>query len=155
MFAFNLFGAFQLSLPKGMLQRLDQWQQKQKGDTLIGAGLMGMIAALIVGPCMSAPLAGALIYVSQLNQPMLGASYLFVLGLGLGLPLFIAAVFGSHLLPKPGIWMDRLKFSFGFVMLALALYFARPLLPGILYLGLLGIGIYTSMRYLMPLWLSH
>lgn len=155
LFALNLFGAFQLSLPQGMLQRLDQWQQKQKGGTLIGAGLMGMIAALIVGPCMSAPLAGALIYVSQLNQPMLGASYLFVLGLGLGLPLFIAAVFGSHLLPKPGIWMDRLKFSFGFVMLALALYFARPLLPGILYLSLLGVVLITCSGYFLFKMLPH
>ncbi|WP_278364105.1 protein-disulfide reductase DsbD [Acinetobacter schindleri] len=155
LFALNLFGAFQLSLPQGMLQRLDQWQQKQKGGTLTGAGLMGMIAALIVGPCMSAPLAGALIYVSQLNQPMLGASYLFVLGLGLGLPLFIAAVFGSHLLPKPGIWMDRLKFSFGFVMLALALYFARPLLPGILYLSLLGVVLITCSGYFLFKMLPH
>src|SRR5690606_38526480 len=155
LFALNLFGAFQLSLPQGMLQRLDQWQQKQKGGTLIGAGLMGMIAALIVGPCMSAPLAGALIYVSQLNQPILGASYLFVLGLGLGLPLFIAAVFGSHLLPKPGIWMDRLKFSFGFVMLALALYFARPLLPGILYLSLLGVVLITCSGYFLFKMLPH
>ncbi len=155
LFALNLFGAFQLSLPQGMLQRLDQWQQKQKGGTLIGAGLMGMIAALIVGPCMSAPLAGALIYVSQLNQPMLGASYLFVLGFGLGLPLFIAAVFGSHLLPKPGIWRDRLKFSFGFVMLALALYFARPLLPGILYLSLLGVVLITCSGYFLFKMLPH
>ncbi len=116
---------------------------------------MGMIAALIVGPCMSAPLAGALIYVSQLNQPMLGASYLFVLGLGLSLPLFIAAVFGSHLLPKPGIWMDRLKFSFGFVMLALALYFARPLLPGILYLSLLGVVLITCSGYFLFKMLPH
>ncbi|QIC67738.1 protein-disulfide reductase DsbD [Acinetobacter schindleri] len=155
LFALNLFGAFQLSLPQGMLQRLDQWQQKRKSGTLIGAGLMGMIAALIVGPCMSAPLAGALIYVSQLNQPMLGAGYLFVLGLGLGLPLFIAAVFGSHLLPKPGIWMDRLKFSFGFVMLALALYFARPLLPGILYLSLLGVVLITCSGYFLFKMLPH
>src|SRR5690606_10929892 len=86
LFAFNLFGAFQLSLPQGLLQRLDQWQQRQKGGTLFGAFLMGVIAALIVGPCMSAPLAGALLFVSQLNQPVMGASYLFVLGLGLGLP---------------------------------------------------------------------
>jgi thiol:disulfide interchange protein DsbD len=155
LFALNLFGAFQLSLPQGMLQRLDQWQQKQKGGTLIGAGLMGMITALIVGPCMSAPLASALIYVSQLNQPILGASYLFVLGLGLGLPLFVAAVFGSHLLPKPGIWMDRLKFSFGFVMLALALYFARPLLPGILYLSLLGVVLITCSGYFLFKMLPH
>lgn len=137
-FALSLFGAFQLSLPQALLQRLDRWQQKQKGGTLLGATLMGMIAALIVGPCMSAPLAGALLFVAQLNQPGLGASYLFVLGLGLGLPLFIAAVFGAQHLPKPGLWMDRLKFSFGFVMLGLALYFARPLLPSLLYWLLLG-----------------
>ncbi len=134
LFAFNLFGAFQLSLPQGILHRLDQWQQRQKG----GALLMGMIAALIVGPCMSAPLAGALLFVSQLNQPLIGASYLFVLGLGIGLPIFIASVFGSHYLPKPGLWMDRLKFSFGFVMLALAIYFIRPLIPGVLYFILFG-----------------
>ncbi|HBF66727.1 MAG TPA: thiol:disulfide interchange protein, partial [Clostridium sp.] len=72
-FAFNLFGAFHLSLPQGVLHRLDQWQQRQKGGTLLGALLMGMIAALIVGPCMSAPLAGALLFVSQLNQPVMGA----------------------------------------------------------------------------------
>ena len=138
-FAFNLFGAFQLSLPQGMLHRLDQWQQKQKGGTLLGALLMGMIAALIVGPCMSAPLAGALLFVSQLNHPLMGTTYLFVLGLGIGLPIFIASVFGSKYLPKPGVWMDRLKFSFGFVMLILAIYFVRPLVPSVLYFSLFGI----------------
>lgn len=138
MFAFNLFGAFQFSLPQRILHHLDKWQQKQKGGTFFGALLMGMIAALIVGPCMSAPLAGALLFVSQLNQPVMGAAYLFVLGLGIGLPLFIASVFGSQYLPKPGVWMDRLKFSFGFVMLALAVYFARPLMPSVLYFSLLG-----------------
>lgn len=136
-FALNLFGVFQLSLPQKFLQRLDQWQQQQKGGTLIGAAVMGMISALIVGPCMSAPLAGALLFVSQLNQPAMGMVYLFVLGLGIGLPLFIAAVFGAHHLPKPGLWMDRLKFSFGFMMLALAIYFVRPLLPSAVYFGLM------------------
>lgn len=114
LFALNLFGVYQLSLPQGLLRRLDRWQQKQQGGTLVGAALMGMISALIVGPCMSAPLAGALLFVSQLDQPVLGATYLFVLGLGLRIPLFIAAVFGAKYLPKPGLWMDRLKFSFGF-----------------------------------------
>ena len=152
-FALNLFGLFQLSLPQGLLQRLDRWQQKQKGGTLLGAGLMGMLAALIVGPCMSAPLAGALLFVSQLDQPLMGAGYLFVLGLGIGVPLFIAAVFGSHYLPQPGLWMDRLKSSFGFVMLALAVYFARPLMPTTLYLALfamvlLGLAVYILWRLL-------
>lgn len=133
LFALNLFGLFQLSLPQFMLQRLDLLQQKQKGGTFLGALLMGMLAALIVGPCMSAPLAGALLFVAQLNQPLMGASYLFVLGVGIGIPLFIASVFGAHYLPKPGLWMDRLKFSFGFVMLGLALYFVRPFLPALAY----------------------
>jgi thiol:disulfide interchange protein DsbD len=147
LFAFNLFGAFHLSLPQGMLHRLDQWQQRQKGGTLLGALLMGMIAALIVGPCMSAPLAGALLFVSQLNQPVIGTSYLFVLGLGIGLPIFIASVFGSHYLPKPGLWMDRLKFSFGFVMLTLAIHFLRPLIPSVLYFILLGTALFLLAGY--------
>lgn len=148
-FALNLFGVFQISLPQGMLQRLDLWQQKQKGGTLIGAGLMGMISALIVGPCMSAPLAGALIFVSQMNQPLLGATYLFVLGIGIGLPLFIAAVFGTHFLPKPGVWMDRLKVCFGFVMLLVATYFARPLIPTSIYQILMGLLLLGFAVYLL------
>lgn len=127
-FALNLFGLYQLSLPQGLMQRLDRLQQRQKGGTLVGAGMMGAISALIVGPCMSAPLAGALLYVSHLDQPLLSGFYLFLLGIGIGLPLFIASVFGAKYLPKPGLWMDRLKFGFGFVMLAMAIYFARPLL---------------------------
>lgn len=153
LFALNLFGAFQLSLPRGMLQKLDDWQQRQKGGTWVGAAIMGMLAALIVGPCMSAPLAGALLFVSQLNQPILGASYLFVLGLGIGLPLFIAAVFGAQYLPKPGQWMDRLKFSFGFVMLGLAIYFARPFLPILLYfLIMAGIALGFAIYVMWKMW---
>ena len=139
LFALNLFGVFQLSLPQGLLQRLDQWQQRQKGGTLFGSFIMGIISALIVGPCMSAPLAGALLFVAQLPEPWMGASYLFVLGLGVGLPLLIACVFGAQYLPKPGMWMDRLKFTFGFVMLLLAVYFLRPLLPSVVYLTLMAL----------------
>lgn len=139
LFGLNLFGVFQLSLPQGVLQRLDQWQQRQKGGTLWGSFIMGMTSALIVGPCMSAPLAGALLFVAQLPEPWMGASYLFILGLGVGLPLLIACVFGAQYLPKPGVWMDRLKFTFGFVMLLLAVYFLRPLLPSVVYLMLMGL----------------
>ena len=147
LFALNLFGVFQLSLPQGWLQRLDQWQQRQKGGTLLGSFIMGIISALIVGPCMSAPLAGALLFVAQLPDPWMGASYLFVLGLGVGLPLLIACVFGAQYLPKPGEWMDRLKFTFGFVMLLLAVYFLRPLLPSVLYLLLM-----TSLLFAMSVY---
>ncbi|QOW46198.1 MULTISPECIES: protein-disulfide reductase DsbD [Acinetobacter] len=150
-FALNLFGLYQISLPRGLLQRLDQLQQRQKGGTLVGAGMMGAISALIVGPCMSAPLAGALLYVSHLEQPVWGGFYLFLLGLGIGIPLFVASVFGSKYLPKPGLWMDRLKFSFGFVMLLMAVYFARPLLPSMIYFVLLAILLFAMTIYLFAI----
>lgn len=157
-FALNLFGLYQISLPRGLLQRLDKLQQRQKGGTLVGAGMMGAISALIVGPCMSAPLAGALLYVSHLEQPLLGGFYLFLLGLGIGIPLFIASVFGAKYLPKPGLWMDRLKFSFGFVMLLMAVYFARPLLPSTVYfilfavlLGAMTIYLFAIIRHVAKL----
>jgi len=148
-FALNLFGLYQLSLPQGILQRLDQIQQRQKGGTLLGAGIMGAVSALIVGPCMSAPLAGALLYVSHLEHSLLGGFYLFLLGLGIGIPLFIASVFGAKYLPKPGLWMDRLKFSFGFIMLAMAVYFARPLLPLTLYYAGLALILIAMAGYLL------
>lgn len=150
-FALNLFGLYQLSLPQGILQRLDRIQQRQKGGTLLGAGIMGAISALIVGPCMSAPLAGALLYVSHLEHSLLGGFYLFLMGLGTGLPLFIASVFGAKYLPKPGLWMNRLKFGFGFIMLAMALYFARPLLPLTLYYAGLALILIAISGYLLAI----
>jgi len=148
-FALNLFGLYQLSLPQGLLQRLDQIQQRQKGGTLLGAGVMGAVSALIVGPCMSAPLAGALLYVSHLEHSLLGGFYLFLLGLGIGIPLFIASVFGAKYLPKPGLWMDRLKFSFGFIMLVMSVYFARPLLPLTFYYAALAFILFAMAVYLL------
>ena len=131
--ALNLFGLFQLNLPQFITNKLSHLQNNQKAGTVLGAVVMGALSALIVGPCMSAPLAGALLFVSQTQSAVLGGLYLFILGLGIGLPLFIASVFGSKLLPKPGKWMDRIKVSFGFIMLMVALYFIRPMLPSTVY----------------------
>lgn len=131
--ALNLFGLYQLNLPQFITNKLSHLQNNQKAGTILGAVVMGALSALIVGPCMSAPLAGALLFVSQSHSAVLGGLYLFILGLGIGLPLFIASVFGSRLLPKPGKWMDRIKVSFGFVMLMVALYFIRPMLPTTIY----------------------
>ena len=133
LFALNLFGLFQLSLPQSWLDRLNRFQDQQKSGTLIGTMAMGALSALIVGPCMSAPLAGALLFVSQNHDASMGGLYLFILGLGIGFPLFIACVFGSKLLPKPGEWMNNLKILFGFLMLGLAVYFIRPMLSTDLY----------------------
>ncbi|MCV2443627.1 protein-disulfide reductase DsbD [Acinetobacter bereziniae] len=131
--ALNLFGLYQLNLPQFITNKLSNLQNNQKAGTILGAVVMGALSALIVGPCMSAPLAGALLFVSQTQNAALGGLYLFILGLGIGVPLFIASVFGSKLLPKPGKWMDRIKVSFGFVMLMVALYFIRPMLPFTVY----------------------
>ncbi|WP_336950903.1 MULTISPECIES: protein-disulfide reductase DsbD [unclassified Acinetobacter] len=131
--ALNLFGLYQLNLPQFITNKLSHLQNNQKAGTVLGAVVMGALSALIVGPCMSAPLAGALLFVSQTQSAVLGGLYLFILGLGIGLPLFIASVFGSKLLPKPGKWMDRIKVSFGFIMLMVALYFIRPMLPSTVY----------------------
>ena len=131
--ALNLFGLFQLNVPQFITNKLHNLQNNQKAGTILGAVVMGALSALIVGPCMSAPLAGALLFVSQSQSAFLGGLYLFILGLGIGVPLFIASVFGSKLLPKPGQWMDRIKVSFGFIMLMVALYFIRPMLPSAIY----------------------
>lgn len=135
-FALNLFGVFNLSLPSIFTRKLSELQNTQQTGSITGAAIMGALSALIVGPCMSAPLAGALLFVSQSQSSLLGGLYLFLLGLGLGLPLFIASVFGSRLLPKPGVWMNHLKVSFGFLMLLMALYFIQAMLSSTLYLFL-------------------
>jgi thiol:disulfide interchange protein DsbD len=128
LFALNLFGLFEIKLPQALVNRLDQAQSLQKGGSLIGAGVMGMISALLVGPCMTAPLAGALLFISQNQSQWQGALLLFTLGFGMGTPLLLASVLGSRVLPKAGLWMHQIKVLFAFIMLALALYFIRPLI---------------------------
>lgn len=128
-FALNLFGLFELKLPQRWVNRLDQMQSNQKGGTLVGASVMGMISALLVGPCMTAPLAGVLLFISQTQSQWQGALLLFTLGFGMGIPLLLASVLGAKALPKAGDWMNQIKVIFAFLMLALSLYFIRPLLP--------------------------
>lgn len=127
-FALNLFGLFEIKLPRALVQRLDHVQSMQKGGSLVGAGIMGMISALLVGPCMTAPLAGALLFISQTQSQWQGALLLFTLGFGMGTPLLLASVLGSRVLPKAGMWMNQIKVLFAFIMLGLALYFVRPLI---------------------------
>lgn len=127
-FALNLFGLFEIKLPRALVQRLDHAQSMQKGGSLVGAGVMGMISALLVGPCMTAPLAGALLFISQTQSQWQGALLLFTLGFGMGTPLLLASVLGSRVLPKAGMWMNQIKVLFAFIMLGLALYFVRPLM---------------------------
>lgn len=158
-FALNLFGLFELRLPQAMVHRLDHWQSMQKGGSLIGAAVMGMISALLVGPCMTAPLAGALLFISQTQNQWQGALLLFTLGFGMGLPLLLASILGAKALPKAGLWMNQIKVLFAFLMLALALYFIRPLLSEgwmqglslLLGLSFIGYALYRALWQQSPL----
>src|SRR3546814_4764496 len=102
-----MFGTFELQLPAWLGNRLDRAGRQQRGGTLAGAAALGFLSALLVGPCMTAPLAGALLYISQSGSALTGGLALFALGLGMGLPLLAIAVFGARILPRPGAWMDR------------------------------------------------
>jgi thiol:disulfide interchange protein DsbD len=136
--ALAMFGAFELQLPVWLRDRLDRAGRGTGGGTVAGAAAMGLLSALLVGPCMTAPLAGALIYIGQSGDPVTGGLALFALGLGMGLPLLLIALFGARVLPRPGPWMARVKAAFGFVLLALAVSMAGRVLPAAVTLSLWG-----------------
>lgn len=128
--AMSMFGAFELQLPAWLNNRLERAGRQQHGGTLAGAAVLGLLSALLVGPCMTAPLAGALLYIGQSGSALTGGLALFALGLGMGLPLLLIATFGARILPRPGAWMDRVKAVFGYLLLALAIsMLARVLSP--------------------------
>ena len=136
--ALPMFGAFELQLPAALRDRLDRAGQGTRGGNLYGAALLGALSGLLLGPCMTAPLAGALLYIAQSGDVLQGALVLFSLGLGMGVPLLLLVTLGNRYLPRPGAWMDRVKGVFGFVFLAMALYTVRSLLPATLLLALSG-----------------
>jgi len=130
--ALSMFGFYELQLPEKIRSKLDGVNQKQKSGTLIGVFVMGILAALLASPCVSAPLALVLVFISTSNDVVLGGVALFSIGLGIGLPLIIMGTTGSNILPKAGAWMETVKAFFGILMLALAAYFIKHLLPGTL-----------------------
>ncbi|MFZ3206038.1 MAG: protein-disulfide reductase DsbD [Pseudomonas sp.] len=133
-----MFGFFELQLPAGLRDRLEHAGRKRKGGSLVGAAALGVLSGLLVGPCMTAPLAAALLYIAQSGNAVHGGLALFALGLGIGMPLLLLVTLGNRFLPKPGAWMDRVKVVFGFLFLVAALYVLRPLLPDPLWVGLWG-----------------
>lgn len=124
--ASSMFGAFELQLPNAFTSR---FAGRGGGGSLGSAGVMGFTSALIVGPCVTAPLAGALVYIAQGGDWRLGALALFALGLGKGLPLIAMATFGASLLPRAGRWMEEIRRLFGFGFVAMAIWVASPLMP--------------------------
>ena len=136
--ALPMFGFFELQLPAALRDRLENAGRQRRGGSLVGAGILGALSGLLVGPCMTAPLAGALLYIAQSGNALHGGLILFTMGIGMGLPLLLLVTVGNRFLPKPGAWMNLLKGVFGFLFLGTALLMIRPVIDGSLWIGLWG-----------------
>ncbi|CAN6132140.1 COG4232 Thiol,disulfide interchange protein [Methylophilaceae bacterium] len=132
----SMFGLYELKLPQRFEDQMLQTTNKIKGGRFIGVFVMGALSALIVSPCVAAPLAGALIYIGQTHDVLLGGLGLFALGLGMGVPLLLIGASAGSLLPKTGDWMNGVRHFFGLVMLAMAIWLISPLLTMAWQLGL-------------------
>lgn len=152
--ALSMFGFFHLQLPQALRQRLERSHQGSRGGSLAGVALMGVLSAVIVGPCVAPPLAGALLYLAHEGSPVVGGVALFALGLGMGVPLLIVGASAGHFLPRAGAWLERVQHVFGVVSLGMAIWFLGRVLPPTLTLALwslllIGTGIF--LRALEPL----
>ena len=127
--ALAMFGFYDLQIPASWQARLAGISHRQRGGTWAGVAVMGSLSALIVGPCVAAPLAGVLIYIGQTGDPLLGGVALFALGMGMGVPLIVAGVSAGKLFPKAGAWMHAVKAVFGVMLLAVAIYLLERVVP--------------------------
>ena len=124
----SMFGFYNLELPKSLQTQLHHSSEKHRDGSYFGAAIMGALSALIVGPCVAAPLAGALIYIGQTGDVILGGSALFMMGLGMGAPLLVMGASAGKLLPKAGAWMNSTKAVFGVIMLGVAVWMLERIL---------------------------
>ncbi|MNS03245.1 Thiol:disulfide interchange protein DsbD precursor [compost metagenome] len=127
--ALAMFDVFTFQMPSGVQAKLSERSSRVPGGRYTGALLMGALSALIVGPCVAAPLAGALLYISQTGDVVLGGSALFAMAWGMGVPLLIVGASSGALLPKAGPWMDGVKRLFGMLLLATAWWMLIPVVP--------------------------
>jgi thiol:disulfide interchange protein DsbD len=127
--ALSMFGVYDLQLPARLQTRLTETANRLPGGKYTGVFVMGVLSALIVGPCVAAPLAGALLYISQSRDGVLGGAVLFSMALGMGAPLLAVGASAGALLPKAGPWMDAVKRFFGVLLLAVAIYMVSPVIP--------------------------
>ncbi len=127
--SFSMFGFYELQLPSALQSKLTDTSNKLHGGHLSGVFVMGALSAIIMGPCVAAPLAGALLYIGQTHDAMLGGVALFALAMGMGAPLLLIGTSAGVLLPRAGAWMEAVKRFFGVMLLALAIWIIQPLLP--------------------------
>ncbi|WP_338923467.1 protein-disulfide reductase DsbD [Pseudomonas silesiensis] len=149
LFALAMFGVFELKLPQAISSRLDRIAGRTEGGSLWGAAVLGVVSSLLVSPCVSAPLAGALLYISASGDAVGGGLKLFMLGLGMGAPLVLVATGGAAWLPKSGPWLIYVKNAIGVLLLGLAIGLLSRVVPGqitLLLIGLLagGVGLFMG-----------
>ena len=129
MLALSMFGFYELQLPSRWQMRIVQVSNRLGGGHWGAAMLMGMLSAAIVSPCVTAPLAGALLFMSQTRDAILGGTALFSMAIGMGVPLVLVGVSGGLVLPKSGHWMNAVKQFFGVLLLAVAIWIIAPVIP--------------------------
>ncbi|MBY0466641.1 MAG: protein-disulfide reductase DsbD [Burkholderiales bacterium] len=126
--ALSMFGFYELQMPSAIQSRATEWSNRFQGGSMVGVFLMGGVSALVVGPCVAAPLAGALVYISQTRDVWLGGTALFTMALGMSVPLLLVGLSAGSLLPRVGGWMERVKQVFGMMLLAVAIWMVSPVL---------------------------
>ena len=143
-----MFGFYELQMPSGIQNKLNNISSGAKQGSYIGAGIMGLLSALIVGPCVTAPLIGALIYIAETGNAWIGGIALFSLSMGMGAPLLAIGTSAGKILPKAGAWMDAVKAVFGVLLLGLAIWMLERILPAPVILLLAGALLIVSAIYL-------
>lgn len=128
--ALSMFGLYDLQVPARLQQKLVALSSRQVGGTYVGVGVMGFLSALIIGPCVAAPLAGALIYIAHSGDAVVGGQALFALSLGMGTPVLAIGASAGRLMPKAGPWLKTVKSAFGVILVGVAIYLLQRLLPG-------------------------
>jgi thiol:disulfide interchange protein DsbD len=146
----SMFGLYELQLPSALTTRLTQASHRLRGGHVAGVFAMGGLSALIVSPCVAAPLAGALLYLSQTHDVLLGGTALFALACGMSVPLLLVGASAGTLLPKAGAWMEGVKQFFGVLLLAVAVWMVQPVLPPTLVLGAWGALLALAAALLLP-----
>jgi len=148
--AFSMFGYYELTLPSSWQTKLSKKSDdSSKGNGIAGIAIMGFLSALIVGPCVAPPLAGALVYIGQTGDAVLGGLALFVMSLGMGVPLLAIGMGAGKYMPKPGGWMMAVSKVFGVVMLAVAIWMLDRIVPFEVTIGLVTLLSLGSAYYLI------
>jgi thiol:disulfide interchange protein DsbD len=146
--ALSMFGFYELQLPSSFQSKIADISNRQKGGSLIGVAIMGLLSALIVGPCVAPPLAAAVLYISQTRDPVFGGLALFVLSLGMGAPLVVFGTAAGRFLPRAGAWMDAVKAVFGVLFLGLAIWMLARILDAVWIMLMTGALAIASAVYL-------